>query len=79
MQNKTLEHELKEADKYKNAIDFLKEEIKKTKQDYHMQALELDKQRAMTNDYQEKIKKLEKKYSTLEIKHQGTLETIEIV
>jgi len=36
MQTKTLEHEVKESDKYKNAIEFLKEELKKTKQDYHM-------------------------------------------
>jgi len=31
MQTKTLEHEVKESDKYKNAIEFLKEELKKTK------------------------------------------------
>lgn len=32
-----MEHELKEAEKYKNAIDFLKDELKKAKQEYHME------------------------------------------
>lgn len=60
-----MEHEVKESEKYKNAIEYLKEELKKTKQDYHMQQLELDKQKTISKEMGEKHKKLDKKYTAL--------------
>ena len=70
MQIKTIEHELSESNKYKNAVDFLKEEIRKTKQDYHMDQLELQKQRSLNSESTDKYKRLEKKHQNLEMKHQ---------
>ena len=44
---KNLEHELNEADKYKSAYDFMKEELLKTKETFHVNQLELEKTRSM--------------------------------
>eukprot|EP00347_Sterkiella_histriomuscorum_P015629 403356306 len=79
MQIKTLEHELKQSESYKSAIDFLKEELRKTKQDYTMEKLEHEKIRVTSKEYQDKLAKLEKKFANIEQKYQSTLENLEIM
>lgn len=66
LQQKTLEHELKLADKDKNAVEFIKEELKQAKSKLCLEQMELDKEKDINCDLSDKLAKLEQRYSNLE-------------
>ena len=43
LRQKALEHELKEAEKFRNAVEFLKEEVNKAKSDFRVEQLQSEK------------------------------------
>ncbi len=64
---KSLEHDLEESQKYKEALDFMKEEFMKAKQECHMGTLELAKAHEVIQDLENQKKKVEKKYQSMEV------------
>lgn len=61
--------DLKELDTYREAVTFLKEEVKESKQAKHLGALELDKARKQAAEADQKLGRSDKKLRDLESKH----------
>ena len=57
----------------------MKEELRKTKQDFHLEQLELEKARTTIQDLESHKKKIEKKYQAMDVKYQSNLETLELI